>query len=87
MFIVERADLDNATQRAKDLRPTVIANGAGGFSVSGSKGNEYTVTVRPVNDVHVVDCECETRDSIACKHGIAAFAFYRILSQQVFTFR
>lgn len=86
MFIIERASLSNATARARELRPTVIAKKEGGFTVSGSQGNEYTVTVRVVNDLHIVDCTCETRDSIACKHGIAAFAYFQLLSS-VFIFR
>ena len=86
MFIYERASLANATQRARDLRPTVKANPEGGFTVSGSKGDDYTVTVRVVNDLHIVDCTCETRDSIACKHGIAAFALHQIISH-VFIYR
>jgi uncharacterized Zn finger protein len=87
MFIIERASLVKATQRARELQPTVIADGMGGYRVSGSAANDYTVTIRRVNDFHIVNCTCETRDSIACKHGIAAFAFDQILSEQVFTYR
>jgi uncharacterized Zn finger protein len=87
MFIVERADLSRAAARARDLRPTVIPDGRGGYRVSGSQGNQYTVTVRTVNELTVIDCECETRDSIACKHGVAAYALHRILTQGVFVYR
>lgn len=72
MFNLETARIENAIQKAKSLHPKVRMIRFGEYSVSGSKGNEYTVKCYRENGAKIVDCSCPTRDGVACKHGMAA---------------
>ena len=76
MFALETTDLSRAIQNAKALRPTVRMVCFGEYKVTGSKGNNYTVKCYRLFGEKIVDCNCRTRDGVACKHGIAAVTLH-----------
>jgi hypothetical protein len=78
MFIIEETELAKAIERAKELHPTVRVIAFGEYTVTGSSpGTLYTVKCyRDERNQKVVDCTCQTRDGIACKHGMAAVALH-----------
>ncbi len=78
MFIIEETELAKAIERVRELHPTVRVVAFGEYSVTGSKpGSTYTVKCyRDERNQKVVDCTCQTRDGIACKHSMAAVALH-----------
>ncbi len=84
MFIVTKKEaLTKAINRAKALHPRVRVVAFGEYQVSGSRGNEYIVRCyRDEQNQKVVDCECPTKNGIACKHGVAALPLHIHLAAQ-----
>ncbi len=76
MFNLETTQLDRAIQNAKTLHPKVRMVRFGEYKVSGSKGNDYTVKCYRFFDEKVVECNCKTKNGVACKHGIAAVTLH-----------
>jgi hypothetical protein len=76
MFALETTDLSRAIKNAKALRPKVRMTRFGVYQVSGSKGNEYTVKCYRFFGEKVVECNCKTKDGVACKHGAAALPLH-----------
>jgi hypothetical protein len=78
MFRLEETDIAKATERAKELHPTVRVIAYGEYTVTGSQaGTLYTVKCyRDTEGFKTVDCTCQTRDGVACKHGMAAVALH-----------
>lgn len=76
MFALETTDLSRAIQNAKALRPKVRMICFGEYKVTGSKGNEYTVKCYRFFGEKVVDCNCKTRDGIACKHAASVIMLH-----------
>ena len=77
MFRLEDTKLQNAIKRAKDLHPKVRMQQFGLYEVTGSKGNTYLVSCYRDDQGHkVVECECQTRDGVACKHAVAALPLH-----------
>ncbi len=72
MFNLETTDLSRAVQKAKALRPRVRMIRFGEYAVTGSRGNSYTVKCYRFFGEKVVDCNCLTKDGVACKHGVSA---------------
>lgn len=72
MFNLETTEISRAIENAKALHPKVKMIRFGEYSVSGSKGNDYTVKCYRENGEKLVACSCRTRDGVACKHGISA---------------
>jgi hypothetical protein len=72
VFNLETTELGRAIKNAKALRPKVRMVRFGEYAVSGSRGNTYTVKCYRFFGEKVVDCNCQTRDGIACKHGVSA---------------
>jgi hypothetical protein len=72
MFALETTDLSRAIQNAKALRPKVRMIRFGEYAVTGSCGNSYTVKCYRFFGEKVVDCNCLTKDRVACKHGVSA---------------
>jgi hypothetical protein len=72
VFNLETTQLDRAIKNAKALRPKVRMIRFGEYRVSGSKGNEYIVKCFRFFGEKVVDCNCLTKDGVACKHGVSA---------------
>ena len=78
MFRLEETDISKAVERARELHPTVRGIGEGCYTVTGSRpGTLYTVKChRDDEGFKTVDCTCQTRDGVACKHGMAAVALH-----------
>ncbi|MDQ3256782.1 MAG: hypothetical protein M3R15_23300 [Acidobacteriota bacterium] len=84
MFIVTKKEsLTKAIERAKRLHPRVRMVQFGEYEVTGSKGNAYMVKCyRDAQNQKIVECECATRDGIACKHGAAVLPLHIHLAAQ-----
>lgn len=81
MFRLEDTKLESAIKRAKELHPKVRMQMFGIYEVTGSKGNTYMVSCyRDEEGFKTVDCECTTRDGVACKHGLAAVPLHRYVA-------
>lgn len=81
MFRLEDADTSKAIDRCRALHPTVRVVAFGQYTVTGSKGSIYTVhCYRDAQGFKTVDCNCQTRDGVACKHGVAAVAMHIYLA-------
>jgi hypothetical protein len=72
MFIIEKTEIAKAIENARLLHPVVLMVRFGLYTVTGSKGNTYTVRCWRDAQGKNVDCSCATRDDVACKHGMAA---------------
>ncbi len=83
MFALETAKLDNAIENAKALHPKVKMVRFGEYQVTGSTGTAYTVRCyRSAAGLKIVDCGCQTRDGVACKHGLAAVSLHIAVARQ-----
>lgn len=82
MFTLETTNISKAIENAKALHPRVKMVSFGEYQVSGSKGNAYTVRCYRAGGRKIVDCNCQTRDSVACKHGLAAVSLHIALAAQ-----
>ena len=76
MFNLETTEITRAIKNAKALHPKVKMVRFGEYQVSGSKGNNYTVKCYRFFGEKFVECNCKTRDGVACKHGIAAVTLH-----------
>ena len=82
MFAIETTDLSRAIQNAKALHPKVRMVNFGKYTVTGSKGNEYTVKCYKLFGEKVIECNCRTKDGVACKHGVAALPLHLHVAAQ-----
>ena len=82
MFAIETTDMRRAIQNAKALHPKVRMIRFGEYAVSGSKGNDYTVKCYRFFGEKVVDCNCKTKDDVACKHGVSALLLHLHVAAQ-----
>lgn len=76
MFNLETTRLEKAIQNAKALHPKVKMIRFGEYAVSGSKGNSYTVKCYRLFGEKIVDCNCPTKDDVACKHSVCALILH-----------
>jgi hypothetical protein len=76
MINLQRTSLQNAIAKAKTIRPRVRRTGERTYTVSGSKGNAYTVRFL-VNAQGVKLGECN------CAAGLRGFACYHLVSAAV----
>ena len=79
-FILETAEISRAIENAKSLHPKVKMIRFGECSVTGSKANPYIVRCYRDKGQKVVDCACQTREGVACKHGMAAVSLHIALA-------
>ena len=82
MFCLEKTQLDKAIQNAKALHPKVKMIRFGEYAVSGSRGNEYRVKCYRFFGEKVIECNCKTKDGVACKHGAAALPLHLHVAAQ-----
>jgi hypothetical protein len=84
MFVLESAaQLEKAIIRAKKTRATVKFISFGVYSVSGSKGNFYTVECRKVGNEKQVVCEClGASKGLVCYHAASALSLHVGLAKQ-----
>ena len=82
MFRLEETEISKAVDRCRELHPTVRIVEFGIYTVTGSKeGTAYTVKCyRDTEGFKTVDCSCQTREGVACKHGMAAVAMHIYLA-------
>jgi hypothetical protein len=76
MFVLETTEISRAIENAKALHPKVKMIRFGEYSVTGSRGNTYFVRCYRDKGRKVVDCACQTREGVACKHGMAAVSLH-----------
>jgi hypothetical protein len=81
MFRLGTADLNKAIERARSLHPKVKCVTFGLYKVTGSKGNIYLVRCWKERTGKFVDCSCQTKDGVACKHGVAAIPLHSFMAQ------
>jgi len=82
MFSLETANIEKTINNAKALHPKVKMIEFGTYEVTGSKGNTYTVKCYRKAGEKIVECNCATRDGIACKHSMAAVSLHIALAAQ-----
>ncbi len=82
MFKLETTELDRAIQNAKALHPKVKMIRFGEYAVSGSRGNEYRVKCYRFFGEKVIECNCKTKDGVACKHGVSAVPLHLHVAAQ-----
>jgi hypothetical protein len=82
MFTLETTQISRAIENARQLHPKVRMIRFGEYAVTGSKGNSYTVRCFSDRGQKVVDCQCQTRDGVACKHGMAAVSLHIAMAAQ-----
>ncbi len=84
MFILEsKAQLEKAIAKAMKTRTTVKFIKFGVYSVSGSKGNFYTVECRKVGNEKQVICEClGASKGLVCYHAASALSLHVGLAKQ-----
>jgi hypothetical protein len=85
MFILkQKAQLEKAITKAKQIRPTVKFDYFGRYRVSGSKGGYYTVICKKSdNNYRLVTCTCKAGDEgYVCYHAAAALALHTGLARQ-----
>lgn len=80
MFTIGKTEISKAVDRARELHPVVRAIKFGLYTVTGSKGAQYTVRCWKDRTGKHVDCSCRTVDGVACKHGMAAVALHIYLA-------
>jgi hypothetical protein len=78
MFRIEETEIGKAIERCRELHPTVRVVAFGEYTVTGSgQGSLYTVKCyRDEEGFKTVDCSCQTKDGVACKHGVAALTLH-----------
>jgi len=76
MFVVNaKNDMRRAIARAVEARPEVLTHSFSDYSVEGSEGNYYRVTIRQFGHCLGVDCACTGGQfGNACYHAAAALA-------------
>jgi hypothetical protein len=82
MFSLETANIERAIKSAKALHPKVKMIEFGTYEVTGSTGNTYTVRCYRKAGEKIVECNCATRDEIACKHSMAAVSLHSAMAAQ-----
>lgn len=82
MFALESTDLRRAIQNAKTHHPKVRMIRFGVYAVTGSKGNDYTVKCYKFFGEKIVECNCKTRNGVACRHGVSALPLHLHVAAQ-----
>lgn len=75
MIKLESHKMKNAIARAKAIRPRVSRLAERRYSVTGSKGNAYTVTFKVIDGHKLAECTCKAGQAgQLCYHVAAAAA-------------
>lgn len=85
MFILKaKSQLENAIEKAKQIRPTVKFDHFGRYRVSGSKGGYYTVICKKSeNNFKLVECNCKGAEKgLVCYHAAAALSLHIGIARQ-----
>ena len=82
MFTIEETEIAKAIERAKKFHPKVRMISFGRYAVTGSQGEHVVRCFRDERGKKVVDCDCKTRDGLACRCGMAAVSLHIGLAGQ-----
>jgi len=80
MFSLETANIERAIERARKFHPKVKMIEFGRYEVTGSKGVHTVRCFRDARGQKVVDCDCPTKDGVACRCGIAAVPLHSYMA-------
>ena len=88
MFILkDKATIEKAIERAKEVHPKVHVKTFGEYEVTGSRGNQYTVKCERKGSLKTVDCDCVAGQyGTPCFHAAVAIAQHSYLAAQAITF-
>jgi hypothetical protein len=76
MFTLEETEIAKAIERAKQFHPKVRMITFGQYAVTATKGEHVVCCYRDEQGQKVVDCDCKTRDGLACRCGVAAVSLH-----------
>jgi len=76
MFTLEMADVSRAIERVKQFHPKVKMVRFGEYEVTGSNGSHRVRCYRDERGRKAVECDCLTRDGLACRCGVAAVSLH-----------
>lgn len=84
MFILrEKAQLERAIQKAKQVRPRVAFVAFGHYQVSGSKGYYTVICKKSDNGFRLVECTCKGAEKgLVCYHAVSALSLHVGLARQ-----
>jgi hypothetical protein len=82
MFTLEETEIAKAIDRAKQFHPKVKMITFGQYAVSATKGEHVVRCFRDERGYKAVDCDCKTRNGVACRCGIAAVSLHIALAAQ-----
>lgn len=83
MFILKSKEvIQRAIERAKAFHPKVRMIRFGEYAVTASRGEHVVRCYRDPTGRKVIDCDCPTRDGLACRCGVAAAALHIGLARQ-----
>src|SRR5262245_4813077 len=85
MIKLESNKMQRAIERAKAVRPrvTVISADDRTYSVSGSKGNAYTVKFVVVNGLRLAECDCKAGQAGQLCYHVAGAAQVNVMVQSM----
>jgi SWIM zinc finger len=78
MIKLESSKMQKAIERAKQVRPRVRCTGERIYSVTGRKGDLYTVRFAVANGHNLAECDCRAGQSSQLCYHIAAAAAVNI---------
>jgi hypothetical protein len=82
MFTLEETEIAKAIDRAKQFHPKVRVIAFGQYAVTATKGEHIVRCFRDERGYKTIDCDCKTRDGVACRCGIAAVSLHIALASQ-----
>lgn len=80
MFALEETKIAKAIERAKKMHPRVSVIRFGVYAVTASQGRHIVRCYRDEKGQKIVDCDCKTRDGIACRCGVAVLPLHLYLA-------
>jgi hypothetical protein len=80
MFVLEKTEMTRAIERARRLHPRVSVIRFGVYAVTASRGRHIVRCYRDESGQKIVDCDCQTRDGIACRCGVAVLPLHLYLA-------
>jgi 3-keto-L-gulonate-6-phosphate decarboxylase len=80
MFALEETEIAKAIERARQIHPRVSVIRFGVYAVTASQGRHIVRCYRDERGQKIVDCDCQTRDGIACRCGVAVLPLHMYLA-------
>jgi len=74
MLILKAVKMKNAIEKAKASHPKVTRKSENTYKVTGSTGNEYTVTLKKDLGAYLGECDCKA--TVVCYHIAAACSLH-----------